>query len=199
MFAVDPRRFKTHLSCLSTVLLLASILSHAVHAQAGSGAVRSSRHKAALPQGDVLIGGLRVVTGKPNSAVYLVNVRQGVTNDADVLDLPRLKAGKYSLKVRTRGCIDWRGSVVVAAGATRTVKVTQPASSDQAELHYQEGDELREKGKHEEAAGEYNEALALRPSFPEARVALARSLTTLQRFDEAEKQIEASVRDHRGP
>lgn len=200
MFAVDSRRFKTHFSCFSTVLLLASILSNAVSTHAGHSAVQSSSHrKAGVGLGIVSVGGLRVVTGKPDSVVYLVNVRQGITTEAGVLDLPRLKAGTYFLKVRTRGCIDWRGTVVVIAGVTRTVKLAQRATSDQAEMHYQEGDQLRENGKHEEAAGEYNQALASRPSFPEARLALARSLTALQRFDEAEKQIEAAMRDHRGP
>ncbi|HLG17127.1 MAG TPA: tetratricopeptide repeat protein [Blastocatellia bacterium] len=180
-----------------SLLLAAAIGSVTLNADAQPSP--SSRPKAAGRGAPSKVGALRVITGKPGSVVYLVNVRQGVTNDAGLLDMPRLKAGAYSMRVRTKGHSDWRRAIVVPGGATRTVRVTQPATVDQAELRYQEADELRESGKLDAAVAAYNQAIELRPALYEARIGLARCLISLQRFDEAEKQIDAAMRDHPGP
>src|SRR5215212_1610853 len=119
-------------------------------------------------------GALKVITGQPGSVVFINNVRHGATSDNGELDLPRVMAGSYPVRVRTVGYADWNGSVVVAAGGNRTLKVTQQPTTDQATLHYQKGDQLRESGKNKDAVTEYEQALALRPQFPEARIALAR-------------------------
>jgi tetratricopeptide (TPR) repeat protein len=72
--------------------------------------------------------------------------------------------------------------------------VTQQPINDEATLHYQKGDELRDKGKNKDAVEEYKHALALR-SFPEARIAMARCLIALQEFQEAEKQIQIAIKN----
>jgi Flp pilus assembly protein TadD len=140
-------------------------------------------------------GTLKVVTGQPGSVVFINNVRHGVTNDKGELDLPRAIAGSYPLRVRTVGFADWNGPVVIAGGGSRTLKVTQQPTTDQATLHYQKGDQLRDSGKNKDAVKEYEEALGLRAVFPEARIALARAFTTLQNFQEAEKQIQAAIKN----
>jgi len=61
-------------------------------------------------------------------------------------------------------------------------------------LLYQNGDAARDKGKSKEAVDNYKSALALQPNFPEARIAMTRSLITLQDFQEAEKQIQAALK-----
>lgn len=139
-------------------------------------------------------GALKVITGQPGSVVYINNVRHGATNDKGELDLPRVMAGSYTARVRTVGYADWSGPVVVAAGGNRTLKITQQPTNDQATLHYQRADQLRDSGKNKDAVKEYEQALALRPLFPEARIALARSLITLQNFQEAEKQVQAAIK-----
>lgn len=139
-------------------------------------------------------GGLKVITGQPGSVVFINNVRHGVTNDKGELDLPHVLAGSYPARVTTVGYADWNGPVVIAAGGNRTLKVTQQPTTDQATLHYQKGNQLRDSGKNRDAVKEYEQALTSRAVFPEARIALARSFTTLQDYQEAEKQIQAAMK-----
>ncbi|HEX8090204.1 MAG TPA: tetratricopeptide repeat protein [Blastocatellia bacterium] len=139
-------------------------------------------------------GALKVITGQPGSVVFINNVRHGVTNDKGELDLPHVAAGSYTARVTTVGYADWNGPVVIAGGGNRALKVTQQPTTDQATLHYQKGNQLRDSGKNRDAVKEYEQALASRAVFPEARIALARSLTTLQDYREAEKQIQAAMK-----
>jgi tetratricopeptide (TPR) repeat protein len=145
-----------------------------------------------------LTGALKVVTGHTGSVVFINNIRHGATDESGSLDLPRVKAGSYPVRVRTAGYVDWRGSVSVRPGASRVLKVSQQPATDQALLHYQNGEALRDAGKNEEAVKEYRKAVELRPVFPEARVAMVRSLVTLQDFAEAESQIQAALKQHKG-
>jgi Tfp pilus assembly protein PilF len=138
-------------------------------------------------------GALQVITGHADSVVFINNVRQGVTGDNGELDLPHVIAGSYPVRVRTVGYADWSGRVVVTAGASRTLKASQQQTSDEPTLRYQKAQALRDKGKNKDAVEEYRQALALR-SFPEARIGMARSLITLQDFQEAEKQIQAAIK-----
>ncbi|MEK6300219.1 MAG: tetratricopeptide repeat protein [Acidobacteriota bacterium] len=139
-------------------------------------------------------GVLKVITGQAGSVVFINNVRHGATNDKGELDLPRVKAGSYPVRVRTVGYIDWNGSVLIVASRSRTLKVTQPPMSDQAALHYQKGDELRDKGKNKDAVQEYQQALTARPNSFEAHIGAARSYIALQDFQGAEKHIQAAMK-----
>jgi tetratricopeptide (TPR) repeat protein len=140
-------------------------------------------------------GSLKVITGLPGSVVFINNVRHGATSASGTLDLPHVRAGTYPVKVRTAGYADWRGSCLVSAGSSRTLRVTQQATSDQAVLHYQKGDESRDRGKNDEAVAEYELALAIRPVFPEARLGMARSLITQQKFELAERQLLTAMKE----
>jgi tetratricopeptide (TPR) repeat protein len=139
-------------------------------------------------------GVLKVITGQPGSVIFINNVRHGATNDKGELDLPHVMAGSYPARVRTVGYADWNGSVVIAAGSSRTLRTAQQPTSDDPALHYQRGDALRDNGKNKDAVEEYKQALALRPSVPEVNIAMARSLIALQDFQEAEKQVQAAIK-----
>jgi predicted Zn-dependent protease len=139
-------------------------------------------------------GVLKVITGQPGSAIFINNIRHGTTDDKGELDLPHAMAGSYSARVRTVGYADWNGTVVIAAGSSRTLKTTQQPTSDEPTLHYQKGDSLRDSGKNREAVDEYKKALALRPSVPDVQIAMARCLMTLQDFQEAENQVQAAIK-----
>lgn len=144
-------------------------------------------------------GSLKVVTGHAGSVVFINNVRHGHTTDAGELSLASIKAGTYPVRVRTVGFADWKGSVVIAASASRVLKVTQQPTADQAVLHYQRGDALRDKGKNAEAVKEYEQAIALKPVFPEARIAAARSYIALDEFDKGEAHLFAAMKASRAP
>ena len=139
-------------------------------------------------------GSLRISTGQAGSVVFIKGVRHGVTDDKGELELPRVRAGSHPVRVRTVGFTDWKGSVLVTASGSRPLKVTQQSTADQAILQYQNGDQLREKGKNKDAVQEYEKALAVRPQFPEARIGAARSYITLQNFQGAEKHIQAALK-----
>jgi predicted Zn-dependent protease len=139
-------------------------------------------------------GALKVITGRAGSVVFINNIRHGATNDKGELDLPRVRAGSFPVRVRTVGFSDWNGSVTITTNSPRTLKVTQQPTTDEALLHYQRGEALRERGKNQEAVEEYRQAIALRSNFAAARIAMARSLTGLQDFQEAEKQITVALK-----
>ena len=141
----------------------------------------------------VRTGILKVITGHAESVVFINTVRHGATGENGELDLPHALAGSYPVRIRTVGYADWRGSAVIAAGASRTLKVTQQQTGDEPTLLFQKAEALREKGKNKDAVEEYKQALALR-SFPEARIGIARSLIALQDFQEGEKQIQAAIK-----
>jgi len=142
-------------------------------------------------------GALKVSTGQPGSVVFINNIRHGSTNDSGELSLPRVKPGAFPVRVRTVGFSDWTGRVAVVAGASRTLKVVQQPTSDEATLHYQKGDALRDRGKLSDSVKEYEQAIAMKTPFPEARIGLARSLITLQKFDEAEKHLFEAKKESR--
>jgi predicted Zn-dependent protease len=164
--------------------LLSLLLPLAIQAQT------SRKPTAASPAGQ-----LKVVTGQAGSVVFINNVRHGTTNDKGELDLPRVKAGSFQARVRTVGYVDWTGPVVIVANGSRTLNVTQVREKDQAILLYQNGDALRDKGNNKEAIKQYQSAIELRPVFPAARIAMARSYVTVQDFQEAEKHIQAAIKN----
>lgn len=139
-------------------------------------------------------GVLKVITGLAGSVVFINKVRHGVTNDKGELDLLRIRAGSYPVRVRTVGYSDFQGRVVLAASGSRELRVTQQTTTDQATLHYQKGDELRDKGKNKDAVQEYEQALAARLNFTEAHIGASRSCITLQDFQGAEKHIQTALR-----
>ena len=96
--------------------------------------------------------------------------------------------------MRTVGYIDWTGSVTVATGASRTLKVTQQQTNDEPTLHYQKAEALRDKGKNKDAVEEFKQALVLRPSLVEARIGMARCLITLQDFQGGEREIQTAIK-----
>ena len=145
----------------------------------------------------VRTGALKVITGRADAVVFINNVRHGVTSDKGELDLPHVIAGSYPVRVRTAGYADWNGRVVVTAGGSQTLKVTQQQTSDEPTLRYQKAEALRDKGKNKEAVEEYRQALSLR-SFSEARIGMVRSLIALQEFQEAEKQLQAAIKTAAG-
>ena len=139
-------------------------------------------------------GSLKLISGLPGSVVFINNVRHGATGLNGELDLPHVRAGLYPGRVRTVGYIDWTGPIAVAPGGGRTLKVTQQQTSDEATLHYQKAEALRDKGKNKDAVEEYKQALVLRPSLVEARIGMARCLITLQDFQGGEKEVQTAIR-----
>jgi hypothetical protein len=176
------------LICLSFVFVFSTQASG--HPQKNRRTASGASTTTAAPRS----GSLKVVTGRPDSVVFINNVRHGVTGENGELNLSRVMVGSHPVRVRTVGYVDWNGRIVITQGATATLKVAQQQPTvDEPTLHYQKAEALRDKGKNRDAIEEYKQALALR-STPEARIGMARSLTPLQEFQEAEKQVQAAIK-----
>jgi Tfp pilus assembly protein PilF len=176
-------------------LLIASLFFVSSEAEAQRKKAPSSR--AAAPTR--AYGSLKVTTGQPGSVIFINNIRHGVTNESGIAEIKRVWTGSFTARVRSVGFSDWQGKVLIKAQANSVLKVTQTPTTDQALLHYQKGEALRDKAKNADAAKEFKAALALRAVFPEARIALARSSISLQDYQEAEKQLELAEKNYGRP
>jgi tetratricopeptide (TPR) repeat protein len=134
-----------------------------------------------------------VITTEPNAIVWIDEIRRGTTDASGKLSLTKVSPGRHTVRVRASG---FKESSVALAPGRRTLAVKLVATTDQAELLFQEAETAREKARDEaaqqKAADLYREAIKLRPAFPEARVGLARLLMDLNEFKEAHAQIEAA-------
>jgi len=186
----------TNRCALVLCLFCVSLTTASATATAGAQSQRNSRSAPGAPTAKAKprAGSLKVVTGRPDSVVFINNVRHGTTGENGELNLARVMVGSYPVRVRTVGFTDWNGRIVITEGATATLKVSQQQPTiDEPTLHYQKAEALRDKGKNRDAVEEYKQALALR-STPESRIGMARSLIPLQEFEEGEKQIQAAIK-----
>ncbi len=144
-------------------------------------------------------GGLTVTTGQPNSVIFINGIRHGATNEQGVAEIKRVWAGAFTARVRSAGFTDWTGKVVIAANRMNALKVTQKPATDEALIHYQKGEALRDAAKNAEAMKEFQQAVTLRPVFPDARIAMVRAAMVLQDYQEAERQIELAKKNYGRP
>ena len=149
--------------------------------------------------GDRSYGALKVITGQPGSVIFINGIRHGVTDDTGVAEIKRVWAGSFTARVRSVGFTDWTGRVVVAANTVGTLRVTPQPTRDEALIQYQKGEALRDRGRNTDAVKEFQQAVALRANFPEARLAMARSLIAVQDFQKAEAQIELARKNFARP
>jgi hypothetical protein len=178
--------------CLSCVALTTASVTTTAGAQSQKN--RRAASGATTAMAKPRAGSLKVVTGRPDSVVFINNVRHGTTGENGEVNLPRVMVGSHPVRVRTVGFTDWNGRIVITEGATATLKVSQQQPTiDEPTLHYQKAEALRDKGKNRDAVEEYKQALALR-SNPQARIGMTRSLIPLQEFEEGEKQIQAALK-----
>src|SRR5262245_5467327 len=77
-------------------------------------------------------GSLKVITGQPGSIIFINGVRHGVTDETGVVTIKRVWAGSFAARVRSIGFSDFQGRVVIAANTTRTLKVVQQPTSEEA-------------------------------------------------------------------
>jgi len=141
---------------------------------------------------------LTLITNKPDVSIYLNGAFRGKSDQRGTLLIERLPASRYRLRARTVGFKDYRFEFRVAAGEARRLHVHLLPTRDRAELAYQRGEQWREEKKYEESVAEYEAALRLRRTFPEARVGLARSLLALNKHEESQQQAEQAIHERRG-
>jgi tetratricopeptide (TPR) repeat protein len=131
------------------------------------------------------------ITSEPNAVVWIDEIRRGTTDASGKLTLTKVSAGRHSVRVRANG---FKETSATLLPGRRALAVKLVATTDPAELKFQEAETAREKGSLQNAADLYREAIKLRPAFPAAQVGLARVLMSLNEFKEAHAAIDAARR-----
>jgi len=124
------------------------------------------------------------VSTEPKAKVWMDNVLFGMTDSSGTLTIKTVAAGAHTLRVRADGFKE--KSQPIAALQKGEVKVALLRTTDDAELAFQDGERQSTQDR-EKAAAAYRNALKLRPKYPEAYLALARTLADAGNFAEAEK------------
>lgn len=136
-----------------------------------------------------------IITSEPNAIVWIDEIRRGTTDASGKLTLTKVSAGRHSVRVRANG---FKESTAALLPGRRALAVKLVATTDPAELKFQEAEAAREKARDDSslqnAADLYREAIKLRPAFPAAQVGLARVLMSLNEFKDAHAAIDAARR-----
>lgn len=138
-----------------------------------------------------------VINTEPNAIVWIDEIRRGTTDTSGRIGL-KVPSGRHAVRVRASG---FKEVTVPLLPGRRTLSVKLLRTTDQAELLFQQAEEAREKARddssREQAADLYRQTLVLRPSFPAARVGLARVLLDLNQYQPALAEIDAARRTRR--
>ena len=139
----------------------------------------------------MLPGSLTIMT-EPNAVVWLDEIRRGTADTSGKLTLTKVSPGRHTLRVRANGFKE--STTPLLPGRRGIIPVRLVATTDKAELAFQEAETAREQAKddggREKSAEAYRRALKLRPVFPAARVGLARVLLDLNKYKEALAEID---------
>src|SRR5215213_4637104 len=135
------------------------------------------------------------ITTEPNAIIWIDEIRRGTTDASGKLALTKISPGRHTVRVRANG---FKETTAALLPGRRTLAVKLVATTDQAELLFQQAETAREQARDDQgrqkAADFYREAIKLRPAFPTARVGLARVLLDLNQFKEAHAEIDAARR-----
>ncbi len=138
------------------------------------------------------------VKSAPRAVVWFDEVRRGATDEAGQFEITQVSNGRHTLRLRAAGFAERTLPVLPAQrGALLGVPLTR--TTDEAELAFQQAEELREKAATDEAresaAAAYRRALELRPEYPAAHLGLARVLLDVNDYEGALDEVDAARRD----
>lgn len=136
-----------------------------------------------------------MVKAPPQAIVWVDSLRYGVVPPNGELIIKNLRTGSHTIRARLKGKRELTQTTVLADGRGQTVQLNFIAPADQAELHFQTAEELRDQSKHEEAIKEYRAAIkSRRQTYPAASLGLARSLMAMEEFDDAIAEARRAMR-----
>ncbi|MEO6724051.1 MAG: tetratricopeptide repeat protein [Blastocatellia bacterium] len=135
----------------------------------------------------------------PQTIVWVDLLRYGPVSSSGELTVKNMRAGAHTIRARLKGKREITQAITLSAGAGQAIQVAFTAPADNAELHFQTAEELREQSKHAEAVKEYRAAIKLKPrGYPAARIGLARSLIVIKEFDDAVAEARRAIRENPG-
>lgn len=133
-----------------------------------------------------------VVVTEPKSVVWIDEIRRGAADENGRLKIDSIRAGTRKIRVRAVGFAEKTQTLTPAQKGE--IKIALVKTTDEAEIAFQQAEELRESGKAEnkqKAIELYKKALGLRPKFAEARVGWARTIETTDPDAALEQIVEA--------
>ena len=126
---------------------------------------------------------------QPNAIIWLDGVRYGTTGKTGTLAIKTVASGAHTLRIRADGFKEKTQALTVIQRGE--IKVVLIATTDEAELSYQEAERLNGSDR-EKSAAAYRKAIKLRPNYPEAFLGLARVLSDAGDLDDARAAIASS-------
>jgi len=121
-------------------------------------------------------GKIEIVAPSSNSVVWIDGVSHGKAGDSRRFTTS-IATGTHRVRIRTVGYQDWSREAIVSSARPTELHVVQIKLDNDATLHLQKADALREDNHLDEAIKEYHSAIDQRGgTYPEAYLGLARSL-----------------------
>jgi tetratricopeptide (TPR) repeat protein len=138
------------------------------------------------------------VSTEPAATVWVDDVKRGVTDTTGKLAGVKLSVTSKVLRVRAEGFK--QAAINLTAASRGVVRVNLQVTGDTAELLFQKAEALREKpgageDDRQKAIDLYEQAIKIRPKFPEAYLGLARVYFDLKDADSAMQQVVKARRD----
>ncbi len=135
----------------------------------------------------------------PETIIWVDSLRYGVIPESGAIKVRNLSPGSHTVRARLNGKREVSRKIVLSAGEEPSIEIEFPSEASKAEVAFQTAEELRGKGKHEEAIKEYRAAIGLRPKgYPSARLGLARSLMANEEYGEAVAEARRAARENGG-
>ena len=129
------------------------------------------------------------VTTEAGAKVWIDGVLYGKTNDAGTLTINTISSGPHSIRVRADGFK--QKDQPLTAIQKGTIKLPLVKTTDEAELKFQEAVRLTSSDR-DKAAAAFEEAIKLRPNYPEAYLELARVNADLGDLEGAQKAVNSA-------
>jgi cytochrome c-type biogenesis protein CcmH/NrfG len=126
------------------------------------------------------------VSTEPNSVIWLDDVRYGTADAAGRFTIKTVPPGTHRLRVRANGFKETTKPITAVQKGDITVTLVK--TTDPAELAFQEGERLSTRDRQLSIAA-YKKALALRPSYIDSHIAVARSYSDARDYENALKAI----------
>ncbi len=131
---------------------------------------------------------ITVIT-EPAASIWVDGVLFGKAAADGRLEIKSISSGAHSIRVRADGFKE--RSQPLTAAQKGEIKIALVATTDEAELAFQEAVRLGSSDR-EKAIAAYKRAIKLRPNYPEAYLALARTQSDTGELEDAQRSISSA-------
>ena len=131
---------------------------------------------------------ITVVT-EPGASVWIDGVLYGKADKDGSLAIKTIAAGGHSVRVRADGFKEKNQALTAAQKGE--IKIALVKTTDEAELTFQEAERLTQLDR-EKAVAAFKKAVKLRPAYPEAFLAMARTQADMGDLEDALKSLSSA-------